>query len=170
MHGFWQQRQCNAGQLRSLCCCHGSDFAPGCFECAGKVSSCLAHLQSGSERSQSGAHVREASRCCLPASTANMRAALALQGGSVAAILAVELAAAPPGQRMSAPTLVTFGEPRTGDAAFADAVTALIPNAQRVVHNRDIIPHYPFREMPSTARNGSVYKYHLVLCFETYKC
>jgi predicted lipase len=106
----------------------------------------------------------------LPASTANMRAALALQGGSVAAILAVELAAAPPGQRMSAPTLVTFGEPRTGDAAFADAVTALIPNAQRVVHNRDIIPHYPFREMPSTARNGSVYKYHLVLCFETYKC
>ena len=39
----------------------------------------------------------------------------------------------------------TFGEPRTGDDAWAAAVDKYIPNAYRVIHYHDIVPHLPFQ-------------------------
>ncbi|CAJ0577108.1 unnamed protein product, partial [Mesorhabditis spiculigera] len=43
--------------------------------------------------------------------------------------------------------LITYGEPRTGDQAFADDHDLKIPYSFRVIHNRDLIPHLPFREL-----------------------
>ncbi|CAM9873428.1 unnamed protein product [Pylaiella littoralis] len=37
--------------------------------------------------------------------------------------------------------LYTFGEPRTGDGIFADAVNDGVGTAYRLVHNHDIVPH-----------------------------
>uniref|UniRef100_A0A914QWG6 Fungal lipase-like domain-containing protein n=1 Tax=Panagrolaimus davidi TaxID=227884 RepID=A0A914QWG6_9BILA len=39
--------------------------------------------------------------------------------------------------------LYTFGQPRVGDKAFADAYATLVPEAYRIVHHWDIIPHLP---------------------------
>ena len=39
--------------------------------------------------------------------------------------------------------LVTFGEPRVGNTAFASTVENLVPYAFRVIHADDIIPHVP---------------------------
>ncbi|KAH7721119.1 class 3 lipase protein [Aphelenchoides avenae] len=39
--------------------------------------------------------------------------------------------------------LVTFGQPRTGDAAYARAVEQLLPESYRVTHGRDLVPHSP---------------------------
>uniref|UniRef100_A0AC34FVI6 Fungal lipase-like domain-containing protein n=1 Tax=Panagrolaimus sp. ES5 TaxID=591445 RepID=A0AC34FVI6_9BILA len=39
--------------------------------------------------------------------------------------------------------LYTFGQPRVGDKAFADAYPSLVPEAYRIVHHWDIIPHLP---------------------------
>ena len=37
--------------------------------------------------------------------------------------------------------LYTFGQPRVGDQAYADAVAKLVPEAYRIVHRFDLIPH-----------------------------
>ncbi|KAH7724571.1 class 3 lipase protein [Aphelenchoides avenae] len=39
--------------------------------------------------------------------------------------------------------LYTFGQPRTGDSAFAAAHDKLLPNVYRVTHARDTVPHVP---------------------------
>ena len=39
--------------------------------------------------------------------------------------------------------LITFGSPRIGDKAFADAIAKLVPEPYRVVHRNDIVPHLP---------------------------
>ena len=65
-------------------------------------------------------------------------------GGSVAALMAAELAAS--GElRQADSRLYTFGQPRTGGADWARAYATLVPQTQRVVHDRDLVPHYPFR-------------------------
>uniref|UniRef100_A0AC34FD86 Fungal lipase-like domain-containing protein n=1 Tax=Panagrolaimus sp. ES5 TaxID=591445 RepID=A0AC34FD86_9BILA len=56
--------------------------------------------------------------------------------------------------------LYTFGEPKTGDKNFANAVNAIVSqpngavNSYRIVHNHDIIPHFP-------PLFGSVYYQHI---------
>ncbi|KAL6738113.1 hypothetical protein Aduo_011696 [Ancylostoma duodenale] len=39
--------------------------------------------------------------------------------------------------------LITYGQPRTGDYAFAASHNRLVPYSYRVVHWRDIVPHIP---------------------------
>jgi len=39
--------------------------------------------------------------------------------------------------------LVTFGQPRVGNAVYAQRQDSLVPNTWRVVHGRDMIPHMP---------------------------
>ncbi|KAH7708821.1 Protein F25A2.1, partial [Aphelenchoides avenae] len=39
--------------------------------------------------------------------------------------------------------LYTFGQPRTGNVAYAQAIEHLVPEAYRVVHSHDIVPHVP---------------------------
>jgi hypothetical protein len=43
------------------------------------------------------------------------------------------------------PLVYTFGEPRLGDAKWSEVYHSLLPDSKRVVHNHDLIPHYPFR-------------------------
>ncbi|CAJ0960616.1 unnamed protein product, partial [Mesorhabditis belari] len=43
--------------------------------------------------------------------------------------------------------LMTFGEPRTGNASYATAHDARLPFSFRVVHNHDIVPQLPFQWM-----------------------
>lgn len=40
-------------------------------------------------------------------------------------------------------TVYNFGQPRTGDKAFASFATPKVPTF-RVVHNKDTVPHLPF--------------------------
>lgn len=39
--------------------------------------------------------------------------------------------------------LMTFGQPRVGNAAFASYFTKYVPNTIRVTHEHDIVPHLP---------------------------
>ena len=39
--------------------------------------------------------------------------------------------------------LMTFGGPRVGDKTFADKYPKWVPEAYRVVHRKDLIPHLP---------------------------
>lgn len=39
--------------------------------------------------------------------------------------------------------LLTFGQPRIGNAAFASCFYKYIPNTFRITNNRDIVPHLP---------------------------
>uniref|UniRef100_A0AC34R0X9 Fungal lipase-like domain-containing protein n=1 Tax=Panagrolaimus sp. JU765 TaxID=591449 RepID=A0AC34R0X9_9BILA len=41
--------------------------------------------------------------------------------------------------------LVTYGEPRVGNADYAAAVDKLVPYAFRVVHDHDLVPHLPLK-------------------------
>ncbi|TKR87344.1 hypothetical protein L596_011755 [Steinernema carpocapsae] len=43
--------------------------------------------------------------------------------------------------------LVTFGQPRTGDQAFASAHDEAFSYSYRVTHKRDLVPHVPFENM-----------------------
>ncbi len=42
-------------------------------------------------------------------------------------------------------TLYTFGCPRVGDSVFADLVNDRVEVHNRLTHNRDIVPHLPFK-------------------------
>ncbi|KAK0411924.1 hypothetical protein QR680_005920 [Steinernema hermaphroditum] len=55
--------------------------------------------------------------------------------------------------------LLTFGQPRVGDQAYADAHDALLLYSYRVVHNRDLVPHVPPEILPD---NGLLdgYRHH----------
>ena len=39
--------------------------------------------------------------------------------------------------------LMTFGQPRVGNAAFASYFSKYVPNTIRVTHEHDIVPHLP---------------------------
>lgn len=39
--------------------------------------------------------------------------------------------------------VVTFGQPRIGNAVFASYYSQLVPNTIRVVHEHDMVPHLP---------------------------
>uniref|UniRef100_A0A1I7ZDG5 Lipase_3 domain-containing protein n=1 Tax=Steinernema glaseri TaxID=37863 RepID=A0A1I7ZDG5_9BILA len=45
--------------------------------------------------------------------------------------------------------LVTFGQPRVGDKIYAAVHDALVPYSFRVVHNRDLVPHFPPENLPA---------------------
>ncbi|CAI2352731.1 unnamed protein product [Caenorhabditis sp. 36 PRJEB53466] len=63
-------------------------------------------------------------------------------GGSLASLAASYIS----NSSLTAPNsllLITFGQPRTGNATFAWAVDRDVPNAFRVVHSHDPIPHLP---------------------------
>ena len=41
------------------------------------------------------------------------------------------------------PILITYGCPRIGNKNFAIYTESLLPNNQRIVHYRDMVPHLP---------------------------
>jgi len=63
-------------------------------------------------------------------------------GGSLASIVAATLVNRNivPGHAIQ---VYTFGEPRTGDYAYAKLFNQIIPSNYRIVHNSDLIPHSP---------------------------
>mmetsp|Transcript_28121 Transcript_28121/g.53227 ORF Transcript_28121/g.53227 Transcript_28121/m.53227 type:complete len:281 (+) Transcript_28121:63-905(+) len=68
--------------------------------------------------------------------------------------------------------LYTFGEPRVGNTAFADAVKSLAIPHTRVVHYRDIVPHVPphlmgFHHSPQEIWYDTEDSSHYVECSET---
>lgn len=73
--------------------------------------------------------------------------AVRLTGHSYGAALA-QLASMDLAQRGIECSVYNFGQPRTGDQKYADFVTsrADFPELWRVVHYRDIVPHWPFDE------------------------
>jgi hypothetical protein len=44
--------------------------------------------------------------------------------------------------------MVTFGQPRTGDEAYAEAHDNLVPYRYRIVHDKDKVPHLPWQVYP----------------------
>ena len=67
-------------------------------------------------------------------------------GAAIAQLLSMDLAKAG-----IASSVINFGQPRTGDAKYAQFVgqhfaTSGFPETWRVVHNRDIVPHWPFNQ------------------------
>ncbi|VDN32045.1 unnamed protein product [Cylicostephanus goldi] len=67
-------------------------------------------------------------------------------GGSMAALAAsyIEKMKLFDGKKIK---VVTFGQPRTGNRAFADIHGEQIPYTFRVTHNHDVIPHLPLKNM-----------------------
>jgi hypothetical protein len=61
-------------------------------------------------------------------------------GGSIATLAAYDLVLQNIATR---PLVYTFGEPRTGNKAFATAVMSKIPDVFRLVHYRDMVAHLP---------------------------
>ncbi|CAD5218226.1 unnamed protein product [Bursaphelenchus okinawaensis] len=67
---------------------------------------------------------------------------------------------------------VTFGQPRTGDGAYAEALNQLLPEAYRVVDRHDLVPQIPWTDFehenythhgvevwyPQRARVGKAYR------------
>lgn len=75
-------------------------------------------------------------------------------GGAMAAVAAADLAV-----RIGVPVakLVTYGEPRTGNAAFADLISSSVPTVWRITHLKDIVPHVPLTEMGFQHLSTEVY-------------
>ncbi|KAI6218844.1 Class 3 lipase protein [Aphelenchoides fujianensis] len=63
-------------------------------------------------------------------------------GGALAAIAAAEIVALE-GVPASKVSLITFGQPRTGDSVYAAAHDETLPHSYRVTHSRDLVPHVP---------------------------
>ncbi|CAL1413304.1 unnamed protein product [Linum trigynum] len=61
-------------------------------------------------------------------------------GGAIAAFCALDLVVNREAENVQ---LMTFGQPRIGNAVFATYYQELVPNAIRVVNGRDIVPHLP---------------------------
>ncbi|KAL6648160.1 hypothetical protein ACP70R_012384 [Stipagrostis hirtigluma subsp. patula] len=61
-------------------------------------------------------------------------------GGAIAAFCALDLAIALGSNNVH---LMTFGQPRVGNAAFASYFAKYVPNTIRVTHEHDIVPHLP---------------------------
>lgn len=67
-------------------------------------------------------------------------------GAAVAQLISMDLS-----KNGIASSLYNFGQPRTGDQNYANFVSmgiasGVFPTTWRVVHNRDIVPHWPFKE------------------------
>lgn len=60
-------------------------------------------------------------------------------GGVVAELLAVDIFNA----GAHSLQLYTYGAPRLGNAALATYIHSLLPNAARITHYRDPVPHVP---------------------------
>ncbi|TVU47045.1 hypothetical protein EJB05_06623 [Eragrostis curvula] len=61
-------------------------------------------------------------------------------GGAIASFCALDLASNFGSKDVN---LMTFGQPRVGNAAFASYFAEIVPNTIRVTHERDIVPHLP---------------------------
>ncbi|XP_041000920.1 lipase-like isoform X1 [Juglans microcarpa x Juglans regia] len=61
-------------------------------------------------------------------------------GGAMAAFCGLDLKVNHEAQNIQ---VVTFGQPRIGNAAFASCYSKLVPNAIRVINDHDIVPHLP---------------------------
>ncbi|KAF5738700.1 Alpha/beta-Hydrolases superfamily protein [Tripterygium wilfordii] len=61
-------------------------------------------------------------------------------GGAMAAFCGLDLAVNHEAQNVQ---VVTFGQPRIGNAAFASYYSQLVPNTIRVTNGHDIVPHLP---------------------------
>lgn len=61
-------------------------------------------------------------------------------GGAMASICALDLTVHHNMQNVS---VVTYGQPRIGNAAFASYYSQLVPNTIRVTHEHDMVPHLP---------------------------
>ncbi|KAL5701363.1 hypothetical protein ACHQM5_026708 [Ranunculus cassubicifolius] len=61
-------------------------------------------------------------------------------GGAMASFCALDLAVNHEAQNVQ---LMTFGQPRIGNAAFASYFNEHVPNAIRVTHEHDMVPHLP---------------------------
>jgi len=62
-------------------------------------------------------------------------------GGALATLCAAELAAS--GRRGIRVSMVNFGSPRVGNAAFVEAYNSLVPDSIRVVNGADAVPTVP---------------------------
>jgi predicted lipase len=61
-------------------------------------------------------------------------------GGAMASFCALDLAI---NLGSNSVQLMTFGQPRVGNAAFASYFAKYVPNTIRVTHGHDIVPHLP---------------------------
>ncbi|XP_051130098.1 lipase-like [Andrographis paniculata] len=61
-------------------------------------------------------------------------------GGAMAALCALDLRLT---RREENIQVMTFGQPRIGNAAFASYYSKIVPNTIRVTHGHDIVPHLP---------------------------
>ncbi|RHY25602.1 hypothetical protein DYB32_008204 [Aphanomyces invadans] len=61
-------------------------------------------------------------------------------GAAVAAIAVLDLHTS---QNMTTSEMLTFGEPRVGNAAFVTKLLQVVPHVHRVTHWRDVVPHIP---------------------------
>uniref|UniRef100_A0A0E0D0J8 Fungal lipase-type domain-containing protein n=2 Tax=Oryza meridionalis TaxID=40149 RepID=A0A0E0D0J8_9ORYZ len=61
-------------------------------------------------------------------------------GGALASFCALDLAITHGGNNVY---LMTFGQPRVGNTAFASYFAKYVPNTIRVTHEHDIVPHLP---------------------------
>ncbi|CAN6300922.1 unnamed protein product [Urochloa humidicola] len=61
-------------------------------------------------------------------------------GGAIASFCALDLAISFGSDNVH---LMTFGQPRVGNAAFASYFAKYVPNTIRMTHERDIVPHLP---------------------------
>nr|XP_018681933.1 PREDICTED: lipase-like isoform X2 [Musa acuminata subsp. malaccensis] len=61
-------------------------------------------------------------------------------GGALASFCALDLTV---NHGVELVHLMTFGQPRIGNAAFASYFSKFVPNAVRVTHENDIVPHLP---------------------------
>ena len=77
-------------------------------------------------------------------------------GAAIASVTAASISATKvfPKDRLH---LYTFGQPRVGDKAFADAYPKVVPDAFRVVHRWDLIPHLPLIGMGYTHHISEVW-------------
>ncbi|KAI7757620.1 hypothetical protein M8C21_016511 [Ambrosia artemisiifolia] len=61
-------------------------------------------------------------------------------GGAMAAFCGLDLALIYGSKNVQ---VVTFGQPRIGNAAFATYYSEVVPNTFRVTHEHDMVPHLP---------------------------
>ncbi|OSX81187.1 hypothetical protein BU14_0025s0068, partial [Porphyra umbilicalis] len=61
-------------------------------------------------------------------------------GGALATLAAADVAARYPTCRS---VLLSFGQPKVGNAAFAEAANALLPAAYRIVNDVDLVARSP---------------------------
>ncbi|CAN8244058.1 unnamed protein product [Cochlearia groenlandica] len=61
-------------------------------------------------------------------------------GGAMAAFCGLDLVV---NEGVEKVQVMTFGQPRVGNAAFASYYSLLVPNTFRITHDHDIVPHLP---------------------------